>query len=67
MSNYQQILICQLCGEECFIRSCGDESWTVCSGCRTIEGPVYEILLDDDGNQLPDEKELDGTIFKGCK
>lgn len=25
----------------------GDEGWTVCSGCRNIEGPTIEITMEE--------------------
>jgi len=52
------IVICADCEEEVTNVSAGDETWTVCPGCRNIEGPTRTIYADDNGEYTIDERDL---------
>ncbi len=47
----ETITVCKSCGEATEEKSIGDEGWTVCPGCKTIEGDTEEITLEEYENR----------------
>ena len=43
----EEIEVCSYCSESVEGVGAGDECWTVCPGCRAIEGETHYVLLSD--------------------
>lgn len=45
--HLEPITVCAECGEATETKSAGDEFWTWCEGCQTVEGRTEEITMEE--------------------
>jgi hypothetical protein len=47
MKSQRYISVCLDCGGETQEQFCGDEGWTVCQDCGTVEGDTEEMTIEE--------------------